>query len=79
MSDELEETDIKTLTDPFILHTFLEENIDPEIGNDMYTAIKKFIRYLPKSYTKLLDDSVYSIDKINEANEYPKEWGGQGK
>lgn len=54
----------KYLYDPFFLHTFLEEYISPNIGNDFMNSYNNFLRYCPNVYDDILKTSKIYIDEI---------------
>lgn len=54
------------LKDPFFLHSSLDEYIGPHIGNDPFVSLQKFIKYLPKEYSKILTQSNNYINDIKK-------------
>ena len=50
--------------DPFILHTFLEENIDSNVGNNLIDAFNGFLEHTPPEYINILLNSRYVIDAL---------------
>ena len=55
---------LSLIDDPFFLHTFLEEYISPNVGNDRFSSFEDFIKFCPSYYSSILQTSSEYVDQI---------------
>jgi hypothetical protein len=55
---------LSLIDDPFFLHTFLEEYISANIGNNSFSSFNNFINFCPSLYSGILKDSSEYVNRI---------------
>lgn len=60
---------ISLIDDPFFLHTFLEEYISSNVGNNRFSSFDSFVKFCPPHYARILLNSVKYVDQIQELSE----------